>query len=204
MILVALSSGLMLFWSIFGNRIRGVKEVDCIGALQLINHKNALVLDVREEFEADPAGQTRRPRGRAGALPRATHRGGMPQRPAFGFCLCGAGQAGLLPGIQPEWRRRGLAKIKFTVGEIIMAKVVMYCTEVCPYCVRAENLLKKRGVTEIEKIRIDLNPEQRDIMVAKTGRRTVPQIYIGERHVGGFDDMAELDSQGELVPLLNN
>jgi len=83
-----------------------------------------------------------------------------------------------------------------------MVKVTMYCTEVCPYCVRAEQLLKKRGVTEIEKIRIDLLPEQRDIMVAKTGRRTVPQIYIGERHVGGFDDMAELDSQGELVPLL--
>lgn len=85
-----------------------------------------------------------------------------------------------------------------------MAKVLMYCTEVCPYCVRAENLLKKRGVTEIEKIRIDLHPEQRDIMVAKTGRRTVPQIYIGDHHVGGFDDIAELDSQGELVPLLNN
>lgn len=85
-----------------------------------------------------------------------------------------------------------------------MQKVVMYCTEVCPYCVRAEALLKKRGVTEIEKIRIDLQPEQRDIMVAKTGRRTVPQIYIGETHVGGFDDMAELDSQGELVPLLNS
>jgi len=84
-----------------------------------------------------------------------------------------------------------------------MAKVTMYCTEVCPYCVRAEQLLKKRGVTEIEKIRIDLLPEQRDIMVAKTGRRTVPQIYIGEHHVGGFDDMAELDSQGELMPLLN-
>ncbi len=84
-----------------------------------------------------------------------------------------------------------------------MAKVTMYCTEVCPYCVRAEALLKKRGVTEIEKIRIDLNPEQRDIMIAKTGRRTVPQIYIGEQHVGGFDDMAELDSQGGLVPLLN-
>ncbi len=79
----------------------------------------------------------------------------------------------------------------------------MYCTEVCPYCVRAEQLLKKRGVTEIEKIRIDLSPEQRDIMMAKTGRRTVPQIYIGEHHVGGFDDMAELDSQGELMPLLN-
>jgi glutaredoxin 3 len=84
-----------------------------------------------------------------------------------------------------------------------MAKVLMYCTEVCPYCVRAEQLLKKRGVTEIEKIRIDLLPEQRDIMVAKTGRRTVPQIYIGEHHVGGFDDMAELDSQGGLTPLLN-
>ena len=84
-----------------------------------------------------------------------------------------------------------------------MAKVTMYTTEVCPYCIRAEQLLKKRGVTEIEKIRIDLLPEQRDIMMAKTGRRTVPQIYIGERHVGGFDDMAELDSMGELVPLLN-
>jgi glutaredoxin 3 len=84
-----------------------------------------------------------------------------------------------------------------------MAKVTMYCTEVCPYCVRAEQLLKKRGVTEIEKIRIDLLPEQRDIMMAKTGRRTVPQIYIGEHHVGGFDDMAELDSQGGLMPLLN-
>ena len=84
-----------------------------------------------------------------------------------------------------------------------MAKVLMYCTEVCPYCVRAEALLKKRGVTEIEKIRIDLIPEQRDIMMARTGRRTVPQIYIGETHVGGFDDMAELDSQGGLVPLLN-
>jgi len=84
-----------------------------------------------------------------------------------------------------------------------MLKVTMYCTEVCPYCVRAEQLLKRRGVTEIEKIRIDLLPEQRDIMVAKTGRRTVPQIFIGEHHVGGFDDMAELDSQGGLIPLLN-
>ena len=84
-----------------------------------------------------------------------------------------------------------------------MLKVTMYCTEVCPYCVRAEQLLKRRGVTEIEKIRIDLLPEQRDIMMARTGRRTVPQIYIGEHHVGGFDDMVELDSQGGLIPLLN-
>jgi len=83
-----------------------------------------------------------------------------------------------------------------------MAKVVMYSTAVCPYCQRAEILLKQRGVTEIEKIRIDLDPAQRDAMMQKTGRRTVPQIYIGERHVGGFDDLAALDRQGALAPLL--
>jgi len=83
-----------------------------------------------------------------------------------------------------------------------MAKVVMYSTAVCPYCQRAEMLLKQRGVTEIEKIRIDLDPAQRDAMMQKTGRRTVPQIYIGERHVGGFDDLAALDRQGALAALL--
>ena len=83
-----------------------------------------------------------------------------------------------------------------------MAKVVMYSTAVCPYCQRAEILLKQRGVTEIEKIRIDLDPAQREAMMQKTGRRTVPQIYIGERHVGGFDDLAALDRQGALAPLL--
>jgi glutaredoxin 3 len=83
-----------------------------------------------------------------------------------------------------------------------MAKVVMYSTAVCPYCQRAEMLLKQRGVTEIEKICIDLDPAQRDAMMQKTGRRTVPQIYIGERHVGGFDDLAALDRQGALAPLL--
>ena len=83
-----------------------------------------------------------------------------------------------------------------------MAKVVMYSTAVCPYCQRAEMLLKQRGVNEIEKIRIDLDPAQRDAMIAKTGRRTVPQIFIGERHVGGFDDLSALDRDGGLVPLL--
>ena len=83
-----------------------------------------------------------------------------------------------------------------------MAKVVMYSTAVCPYCQRAEMLLKQRGVTEIEKIRIDLDPAQRDAMMQKTGRRTVPQIFIGERHVGGFDDLAALYRQGALAPLL--
>ena len=83
-----------------------------------------------------------------------------------------------------------------------MAKVVMYSTAVCPYCQRAEMLLKQRGVTEIEKIRIDLDPAQRDAMMQKTGRRTVPQIYIGEHHVGGFDDLAALARQGALASLL--
>ncbi len=78
----------------------------------------------------------------------------------------------------------------------------MYCTEVCPYCVRAEHFLRRKGVVEIEKIRVDLHPAQRVLMMEKTGRRTVPQIFIGERHIGGFDDLAELDQGGELTPLL--
>ncbi len=83
-----------------------------------------------------------------------------------------------------------------------MAKVKMYSTAVCPYCLRAEQLLKSRGVHAIEKIRIDLDPAERHIMMEKTGRRTVPQIYIGERHVGGYDELAALDHAGELVALL--
>lgn len=84
-----------------------------------------------------------------------------------------------------------------------MAKVTMYCTAVCPYCVAAERLLKSRGVTDIEKIRIDLDPAKFDEMLARTeGRRTVPQVFIGERHIGGFDDTSALDQAGGLVPLL--
>jgi glutaredoxin 3 len=83
-----------------------------------------------------------------------------------------------------------------------MATVTMYCTAVCPYCVRAEMLLKQRGVTDIQKIRIDVNPEQRAIMMERTGRRTVPQIYIGDTHVGGYDDLAALDRANGLLPLL--
>jgi glutaredoxin 3 len=83
-----------------------------------------------------------------------------------------------------------------------MAKVVMYATGVCPYCVAAERLLKTRGVTDIEKIRIDLAPERKDEMISRTGRRTVPQIFIGDTHVGGFDDLSALDHAGGLDPLL--
>lgn len=81
-------------------------------------------------------------------------------------------------------------------------KVIMYSTAVCPYCIQAERLLKAKGVNEIEKIRIDLDPAQRTLMMEKTGRRTVPQIYIGETHVGGFDDLSALDREGKLMPLL--
>lgn len=83
-----------------------------------------------------------------------------------------------------------------------MAKVVMYATGVCPYCVMAEKLLRGKGVAEIEKIRVDLDPARREEMMTRTGRRTVPQIYIGDRHVGGFDDLAALDRAGGLDPLL--
>jgi glutaredoxin 3 len=84
-----------------------------------------------------------------------------------------------------------------------MARVLMYCTAVCPYCVQAERLLRAKGVAEIEKIRVDLQPELRVAMMEKTGRRTVPQIYIGERHVGGYDDLAALEHCGQLGRLLD-
>ena len=84
-----------------------------------------------------------------------------------------------------------------------MAKVVMYSTGVCPFCMMAERLLKSKGVADIEKIRIDLDPKKRDEMMQRTGRRTVPQIYVGDRHVGGYDDLAALDRAGGLDPLLS-
>jgi len=83
-----------------------------------------------------------------------------------------------------------------------MANVVMYTTAVCPYCINAERLLVSKGVKEINKIRIDLQPEKREEMMQRTGRRTVPQIYIDERHIGGLDDLRALDLAGELDPLL--
>lgn len=83
-----------------------------------------------------------------------------------------------------------------------MAKVLMYSTEVCPYCVRAEQLLKRKGVQVIEKVRVDLQPEIRAEMMKKTGRRTVPQIYINGEYVGGYDDLAALDHAGGLDKLL--
>jgi glutaredoxin 3 len=83
-----------------------------------------------------------------------------------------------------------------------MNAVRMYTTQVCPYCVRAKALLKQRGVEQIDEVRVDLNPEERDRMVELTGRRTVPQIFIGDTHVGGCDDLMALDQRGGLLPLL--
>ncbi|MFN5049225.1 glutaredoxin 3 [Roseateles sp.] len=83
-----------------------------------------------------------------------------------------------------------------------MQAVKMYTTQVCPYCVRAKALLKQRGVENIDEVRVDLNPAERESMMALTGRRTVPQIFIGDTHVGGCDDLVALDQRGGLMPLL--
>ncbi|GAB3768458.1 glutaredoxin 3 [Ramlibacter monticola] len=83
-----------------------------------------------------------------------------------------------------------------------MQPVKMYTTAVCPYCIRAKQILKSRGVEQIEEIRIDMKPDERSRMMEITGRRTVPQIFIGETHVGGCDDLIALDGRGGLVPLL--
>jgi glutaredoxin 3 len=82
-------------------------------------------------------------------------------------------------------------------------QVKMYSTAVCPYCIMAERLLQSKGVENIEKVRVDLDPQQRELMMQQTGRRTVPQIYIGDRHVGGFDDLTVLDRSGKLDELLH-
>ena len=83
-----------------------------------------------------------------------------------------------------------------------MPNVKMYTTQTCPFCVRAKMLLQQRGVSQIEEIRVDLYPAERDAMVARTGRRTVPQIFIGDTHVGGCDELIALDQRGALAPLL--
>ena len=83
-----------------------------------------------------------------------------------------------------------------------MNKVIMYSTQVCPYCQMAERLLKSRGVDHVEKVLIDKDPARRQEMMTRTGRRTVPQVYIGDTHVGGYDDLAALDRAGGLTPLL--
>jgi glutaredoxin 3 len=83
-----------------------------------------------------------------------------------------------------------------------MTRIMIYATAICPFCVQAERLLRAKGVADIAKVRVDLEPERRQEMMQKTGRRTVPQIYIGALHVGGYDDLVALDRAGKLGPLL--
>lgn len=83
-----------------------------------------------------------------------------------------------------------------------MQSVKMYTTAVCPYCIRAKQILKSKGVDQIDEVRVDLNPQERSRMMEMTGRRTVPQIFIGQTHVGGCDELVALDHQGGLDPLL--
>ncbi|MSQ71029.1 MAG: glutaredoxin 3 [Betaproteobacteria bacterium] len=84
-----------------------------------------------------------------------------------------------------------------------MSRVLMYATDWCPYCQRAEQLLRSKGVAEIDKVLVDIEPGRREEMMKKTGRRTVPQIYIGDTHVGGYDDLAALDRAGRLMAMLD-
>ena len=84
-----------------------------------------------------------------------------------------------------------------------MTRIMMYATAICPFCVQAERLLRAKGVSDIDKVRVDLEPAKRQEMMQKTGRRTVPQIYIGALHVGGYDDLVALDRAGRLDPLLS-
>jgi glutaredoxin 3 len=83
-----------------------------------------------------------------------------------------------------------------------MTTIMMYATAICPFCVQAERLLRAKGVADIAKVRVDLDPARRQEMMQKTGRRTVPQIYIGALHIGGYDDLVALDRAGKLDPLL--
>ena len=85
-----------------------------------------------------------------------------------------------------------------------MARVLMYCTAACPYCQSAESLLARKGVSDVERVRVDLEPARRSEMLKKSGRRSVPQIWIGGRHIGGSDELHELESSGELDQLLGN
>jgi glutaredoxin 3 len=179
---LALTSGGMLLWTLVQGDAGGISAAQ---ATLKINREDALVVDVQ------------------GSPPDRRVR----QRQSFRDGLQDAEEGGLRARLQSQRRhdfldRSRSARHHQVTGDTIMPKVLMYSTAVCPYCVRAEQLLRARGVTEIDKVRIDLEPERRDEMMQKTGRRTVPQIYIGDTHVGGCDDLYELDRQGKLVPLL--
>ena len=136
--------------------------------------------------------------GRAGGTPPARF-----AAPPTGERQCpkGGGRGGGAPRRSARTPREGVGALGRPAGTMT-APVTMYTTAVCPYCIQAERLLRAKGVAEITKIRVDLDPALRRTMMEKTGRRTVPQIYIGDQHVGGYDDLVVLDRAGELDPML--
>jgi glutaredoxin 3 len=230
--LVALVSGGLLLWPVLRKGGGGAGAVGTGEAVRQINREKGVLVDVSEPGEYAtghasgarnvPLGQlegskdlpsnkalpllvmcptgARRPCGRAAAQGRLRKGRGRDRRhrrlargPAAHLQSRRENRLSRRPGIHP--------RTPTTEGPRMTA-VKMYTTQVCPYCVRAKALLKQRGVEQIDEIRIDLDPAQRDHMVALTGRRTVPQIFIGDTHVGGCDDLVALDQRGALLPLL--
>ena len=201
----------MLLWPVL-RRGAGGASVNTLEATQLINRQDALVLDVRnpEEFaEGTHPERAQHPAAQLDARVRhrplqgeAGHRGLRIRQP-LGAAAAGCASRGFSQVFNTERRYLGVAAGGPASGEIArMPKVLMYATGSCPFCVRAQMLLKAKGVTDIEKIRVDLDLQQREVMMQKTGRRTVPQIFIGGTYVGGYDDLAALDRAGKLDPLL--
>eukprot|EP01133_Synstelium_polycarpum_P018624 gene18624-22287_t len=183
------------------------KRATVLEVTQLINRGKTIIVDVRsaEEFATGHL-----PDAKNIPLPELAKRLGelekFKTRPIVVVCQKGSrsatavgllGKAGFaeatsLEGGLDEWKKQGLPLKTLSLAN----------TAVCPYCVRAERLLEAKGVA-VQKIRVDLDPEERIKMMERTGRRTVPQIYVGDTHVGGFDDLYALDQAGKLDPLLN-
>ncbi|KAG0162968.1 hypothetical protein DFQ30_000963 [Apophysomyces sp. BC1015] len=188
-------------------RDRGLSAAD---ATQLINRRNALVIDLRgtDAFAQGHLPQARHLRFdelKSGEEQEHASAAGLPERRAFGQGARRAEGSRLRAGFHAaRWRQRLAAGRhagrQARSGE--MSKVVMYSTQVCPYCQMAEQLLKSRGVAHIEKVLIERDPERRAEMMERTGRRTVPQVFIGDTHVGGYDELSALDRAGGLMPLL--
>jgi len=184
LISIAIASGGLLMWPVVqGAAMTGLAPT---GAVQLINREKAVVVDVCEpgEFAAGHVGGAKNvPLDQRWPSPRNW----VTSRP-------NPWPAAWQPGKRLTFRWK---------KDKTMQAVKMYTTAVCPYCVQAKRVLKSKGVEHIEEVRIDANPDERMKMMEITGRRTVPQIFVGDTHVGGCDDLMALDSRGGLLPLLN-
>lgn len=212
LIAILLVSGGLLAWPVLR---RGRGGLSAAEATQLINRRNAVVIDLRAvpEFADGHLPSARQiAAGELGAkIAQIAKNKSTPvllvcqKRPAVAEGGARGRGGRLCRGARARRRRRRVAAGRDAgrqtrSGEV--SKVLMYSTQVCPYCMQAERLLKLRGVEQIEKVLIDRDPARREEMMTRTGRRTVPQIYIGDTHVGGYDDLSKLDREGGLLPLL--